>query len=852
MALMTSLSSAEDVVLGSQRPRICNIPDYVTSAGDEVVALAERAGLFLDDWQQFVLRESLGERVDGKWAAPTVGLVVGRQNGKGPHSLDTPILTTNGWTTFADIQAGQSVYGADGQPTRVVARSPVYPDEKCYEVSFTDGATLTVGEGHLWRVWDKSGHDPVAWKASRRRGCWRVMSTAAIAATRWGWQREDNGRNEYRYRVRCDAVPQTPPAELPIDPYVFGLWLGDGKSTAPELTVHESDAPFVRRELLAAGYLISRETAHQHNADTLQIAFRRGRKWSHAGVLSDLRNLAVLNDKHIPDVYLTASPEQRIALLQGMMDTDGSITSSNRSPQVEFSSSYPRIAHDFQRLARSLGVRVTPKSRTTTRRDNWRFLWTPTFNPFRIPRKAERFGAPVSQRHTTMSITGLREVATVPVRCIQVEREDGVYLVGHYFTPTHNSILEARELAGLFLFGEELIVHTAHRQKIATNHFRRLWKLIKDAPEFMAKVEGASKGKGSEAIVLRDGRRIEFTTRQSGNARGLTADLLVYDEAMFLTESDRNSIAPTMAARSMSGSVQTVYAGSAVDQMDAAQDGLPFAKVREAAMAGSSSVAYFEWSAPGDDPSRVPDEIAADPAIWAMGNPGFGVRISAEWIEQERTVEMGPRGFAVERLGIGDWPDTSMDSGRVVSREAWNACAEYDRKNRIIGRPTFAVDTDLDQTWGSIAVAGRRADGLLQVAVQDHKRSADWIIDRCELLHTSHPDAQFVLDKRGPASNFLDDLKSLGVPVVELTTQDYGDACADFVADVVAGQLRYPSPQGDLEDALAAARKQSLGDRWKWGRKASTGADISPLVAVTLARWGVGVTDPPRDDWHMF
>src|SRR5581483_692328 len=213
-------------------------------------------------------------------------------------------------------------------------------------------------------------------------------------------------------------------------------------------------------------------------------------------------------------------------------------------------------------------------------------------------------------------------------------------------------------------------------------------------------------GKGSEAIVLHDDRRIEFATRQSGNARGLSADLVVFDEAMYLSDDDLSSIIPTMSAQSISGNPQVWYVGSAVDQMDGTQNGVPFARVREAGMAGADGTAYFEFSAPGDDPGRVPRDVLLSPEARGMANPGLGIRISWEWTEHERTVDMSARGFAVERLGFGDWPDTSEDAGRVISRERWAACAESNPENRIVRGHAFAVDVNPDRTWGSIGVAG--------------------------------------------------------------------------------------------------------------------------------------------------
>jgi hypothetical protein len=401
------------------------------------------------------------------------------------------------------------------------------------------------------------------------------------------------------------------------------------------------------------------------------------------------------------------------------------------------------------------------------------------------------------------------------------------------------SILEARELAGLFLLGERLIIHTAHRQKIATNHFRRVRDLIKAVPEFHERVAKYSEGKGSEAIELKDGRRIEFATRMSGNARGLTADLIVYDEAMFLTESDRSAIAPTMAARSMAGNVQIWYVGSAVDEEDPAQDGVPFAQVRQSGINGLAGVAYFEWSAAGDDPDKVTEEMRRDPQAWAQANPGLGIRISAEWIETERTVEMGPRGFAVERLSIGAWPDPSLGAGRVISGEMWAAVVCEDKTHRIVGERTFALDLNPSRTWGAIDVAGPHAGKRWHVAVVEHKRSTGWIVPKCEALQEEYPESSFAYDTGGPVakSEIPAELRDAGVRVIELDTTDYAQACAGFYDAVDKGTLRYPAGEGALTDAVADARRQDMGDGWKWSRRNSTSADITPLVAGSIALW---------------
>lgn len=430
------------------------------------------------------------------------------------------------------------------------------------------------------------------------------------------------------------------------------------------------------------------------------------------------------------------------------------------------------------------------------------------------------------------------------------------------------SVLEARELAGLFAFGERLLIHSAHEQVTSSEHFRRILNLIEGVPEFDQRVLKVVKGKGSEAVELRGDQRILFKTRTGGGGRGLSGDFVGLDEAMILPVATVAALVPVMAARSMSGNPQLWYCGSAVDRLKH-EHGLVFTLVRERALSGSRGVAYFGFSADVKrwldargltfDPERseieqVTPEMLADPEMWAQANPGLGIRISQEHIALEQGGALGPREFAVERLGIADPPETT-EPGRVISAEEWIRCAEHDRANRIVSKWVISVDTNTDQTWGSVGIAGERADGFRQVALTHRERGTDWIVDHCVDLSDAYGGVGVVVDKRGPAANLIQPLKDASLRVIEVSTQEYGDACADFVADVASARVKYPSPQPELTDAVAAGRKQSMGDRWKWSRRASTSADISPLVAVTLARWAVGIDleeQPVSREWMMF
>lgn len=422
------------------------------------------------------------------------------------------------------------------------------------------------------------------------------------------------------------------------------------------------------------------------------------------------------------------------------------------------------------------------------------------------------------------------------------ERIDGKWACYEFglVAPRQNgkgSVLEARELVGLFLLEQTLLMHSAHEQATSSEHFRRVLNLIEGVPEFDRRVLKAPKGKGAEAIELRGGQRIMFKTRTLDGGRGLTGETVVLDEAMKLRRETMGTLVPTMAARSITGNPQLIYAGSAVDA-EKDEHGIVLARVRERALAGNSGrLGYHEYSCEGDDPSDVPDDIAGSPEAWARANPGLGIRISLEYIADEREA-LDPRSFAVERLGIGYWPDTSEDAARIITREQWAAVACHDESKWIVGPKTFAVDVNPDRTWGTIGVAGQRDDRRWHTAVAERHRRTGWIIAACVDLQADHPGARFVLDKRGPAANLIQDLREAGVEVIEVDAGDYAKACSGFFDAVANETLRYPAPQPELDAAIADARTQPLGDAWKWSRKNSTSADITPLVACTLALWG--------------
>jgi hypothetical protein len=420
--------------------------------------------------------------------------------------------------------------------------------------------------------------------------------------------------------------------------------------------------------------------------------------------------------------------------------------------------------------------------------------------------------------------------------CLDValaEREDGnwaAFEVGLLVSRQNGkgAILEARELAGLFLFGEQLILHSAHEFKTAQEGFRRILSLFENTDDLRRRVRRVRTSHGEEGIELLTGQRLRFVARTGGSGRGFTGDCILLDEAFNLPDAATEALMPTVSARP---NPQIWYTSSAPDKELAPCEVL--ARVRKRGMAGGDpALAYLEWSvephdefcAPGCQRHDDPD----DPRAWARSNPGMGIRISAEHIGREfRT--MSGEGFARERLGVGNWP---MDEGgwAVIGEAAWNAL--HDPASQAGKLVAFAADINPDRSWGSIAVA----DGT-HVEVIEHRARTAWMVPRILELLGRWRSCALVVDGAGPAGSLIAPLEEAGVEVVKPTARDVGQACGqlyDAVTD--AKDLRHLA-QPELASALAGAKRRPLGDAWAWARK-GTSVDIAPLVAVTLARWG--------------
>jgi len=414
------------------------------------------------------------------------------------------------------------------------------------------------------------------------------------------------------------------------------------------------------------------------------------------------------------------------------------------------------------------------------------------------------------------------------------ERPDGKWSAGEVglIVPRQNGkgcVLEARELFGLVLAEEHLILHSAHLFKTSKEAFRRLLALFQNTPDLDRRVKKVSNTNGDEGIELRNGCRIAFVARSKGGGRGLSGDVIVLDEAFALVDEQIEALAPTLIARP---NTQVWYTSS--PPLDAAT-GAPLFALKARGERGDTTLAWFDYGRPaGVD--------IDDPAEWEASNPATeSGRVTVEKLAMLRRA-MSAEGFGREILGI--WPETAGEA--VISPELWADLADSGA-----AKPTlvaFAVDVTPMRDHAAISMAGYRTDGLVQVALVDHRPGTDWIVARLADLKTRYNPVAIAIDGKGPASTLLMDLAKAGLSITEnrerpmrgdlavATTPEATTAYGLFV-DAVRQRRLHHSDDAPLNVALAGAKPRPLGDGSAWARRGAT--DISPLVAATLSHWAL-------------
>ncbi|GGK32069.1 hypothetical protein GCM10010124_26040 [Pilimelia terevasa] len=403
------------------------------------------------------------------------------------------------------------------------------------------------------------------------------------------------------------------------------------------------------------------------------------------------------------------------------------------------------------------------------------------------------------------------------------------------------AVLEARELAGLILFGEELIMHTAHELKTSMRHFKRLMGLFEKSADLSRRLKRVSRSNGKEGLEMVSGAELQCLARSKGSGRGYSGDLVVLDEAYDLVEDEMDATMPTMLARD---NAQVWYCSSPPLNPVSGQI---LMSVRDRAEAGAATrLAWFDYGLAGRL-DRIDQIDLDDRANWWAALPAMrSGRVREENVQALRD-QLSDIGFAREIMGI--WPPGLAGAFRVISEADWESAR--DPQSRIVGAPVFAPAVSLDRRWSAIGSCGFRADGLRHVEVVETGPGTGWVAPRLAELKRAHRSGAVVVDEFGPTGSLIPEVEKAGVKVERIGAGDAARAYGMFY-DAFAG-LPYVDKDSGLEvdprnarhigqeeltEAVKVAVDRKLGEGKAWDRR-SPEDDITPLVSVTNAYWGL-------------
>lgn len=638
----------------------------------------------LEPWQSEYLDKLFNtKRPDGLRQYRTSLLALPRKNGKA-LALDTPVLTAAGWKTMGTVRVGDRVFHPHGHPITITAATEAMHGRPCYAVSFANGDTIVADEEHLWytnaRI-DKPG-EGLGPNGTGTPG-WRVRTTKEIAASCFAGSRGD--------RNHCVTVAEPlemEAADLLVEPYILGAWLGDGRSATARIAVGFNETEMIEN-LVAAGARVKvarrksafdvtlggrgikrTECRRGHKLRPGKRCLECGRMCSRARrhglavpptppttIQEKLRLLGVLGNKHIPEAYKRGSYDQRLALFQGLMDTDGTISIRGA---CEFTSVNRRLAEDFAELATSLGLKVSFKEGVAkiygrVIGPKYRIQFTP-LQPmwvFRLGRKQARvkdYPPTTKPRSRTRQITACNPVESVPVRCIQVDSPDGLFLVGRSLIPTHNSALSAA--IGLYMLfcddiGAEVIVAAGDRSQAALLHTA--------AKQF---AESSALGKRCKiyrnSIVLPERKATMICISRDANTKhGYNPSCVLVDEMHVFPDRELIDVLETgMGARSQPLTLYITTAGTNKNGPCYA-DWQRAEKIRDGILEDDSFLPCIYAAPPEADPFTE--------ETWRLANPNYGITLKPDYFHQMalRAKQSASEEVVFRTLHLNQWCSTT-------------------------------------------------------------------------------------------------------------------------------------------------------------------------------------------------
>lgn len=692
-------------------------------------------------------------------------------------ALDTPIATTSGWKTVASVQAGDYVFDPSGKPVLVTGKSPI-AFERLYRASTNDGAWVECDGDHLWTVRFGS------------HGKFVTLSTREVMdkTLEESWARHNNFPMLPRQRP-----VEYPARDLSVDPYVLGAWLGDGSSASGCMAAHPNDAPHIRARFEAAGV----------KTTTLSWNMTFGTR----GLMVLLRRLGVLNDKHIPEVYLTASVAQRLALLQGLMDTDGSVSMTGK---CEFHASNKHLALQALQLVRSLGA----KAGITVRHGRYRgklgkLAYRVAFKlagAASLPRKAERTRAILGNFSRSLHIEETDRFGEV--QCLSVASADGLFLAGEGYIPTHNTKSEfASYLFPAWFLGQfpgKKVIQASHTADLAVSFGRKVRNLVGSA-EYHQIFPGVDLRADSKAAGRwNTNKNGEYVAMGVGGAMaGKGADLMIIDDPHSESDAILGAHNPQVWDDTYqwytSGPRQRLQPGGAIIIVATrwAKKDLT-GRIIEESMKNPKADEWEVIELPAILPEERDPETKAVlkperpiwPEFWSLAelqSTRSEIPVS-KWQAQYQQQPTSEEGAIVKRDWWRPWQRQTPPECEYVI-QSWDTAFTKNESSDPCACTTWGV-FHLDSEDGKNKIAHVILLDAIQRRMEfpELKKSAQW------LYHQFQPDS-LIVEAKSSGLPLVFELRQLGIPVTEYTPSRGADKIArvNAVSDLFrSGNVWYP------------------------------------------------------------
>lgn len=669
--------------------------------------------IIFEPWQCWIWMNIMGFiHRDTKFRRFRIGHIdIGRANAKAFHIL-TKVPTPDGMKLWKDIKIGSRLYDRSGNVCKVIGKNAVhYP--QAYQIEFSDGEKIVCSDKHLWFTSTKV--ERVRNKRHASKKSLRQIKTLKKFYESVRTTEEIAGSLKAGIKIKESnhSVANTKPVigekqRLPVDPYVLGYWLGNGSKSSARISCHEQDVTEIKPLFLKKGYSSG---AIVKKPGSKGVCFKADK------LHVQLKNSKLLGEKFIPEEYFLSTIRDRIELVRGLLDSDGTINPTMRG-QVTFTNKSGNIANGLARLLHSLGYKIHRSRFKVGEKNNFKsdtLFYRIAFCPrgrekvFNLKRKSSQqiLGGKnlnyVSQRY----ITGCRKLTKkYPMFCVEVDSPDKSYLIGEGYIPTHNSAMAS--IASLYF----LALDNPNGNMVSTVATKKEQaRIVLDSARHMANKSKSFKNHTGVKVLAHtiihpaSNSQMRALSSEASSLDGLNDVLAVCDELHAMKKETFEVVYSGMSKRKDSLTLCITTAGFDVDSIGYSQS--EYAKKVALGHEDEQFFSAVYTLDKGDDWS--------DENVWLKSNPNFGVSVDADSfrakIQKALVTPADVNNIVVKHLNV--W---MSEAHAFFSLDKWDQCADPTLNIEDFTKDPCRMGLDLASKWDLTALAAIfKRDGIYYI-----------------------------------------------------------------------------------------------------------------------------------------